>query len=272
MDDSGRGSSLTQKTHPRRYWPGLLLVALLLTVVSASYFAYRFIQNDSGICLAEGRVLGDQEHRQRFLDSLVRNEIENSYRYKRHDGNTELKAGIIYGAMDYDPVRTILTAKNNGKSFEDNFGITVVAPAMQDELVIDYPKEPFVLVAYFDGQDGSATFTPSQYTLPVSDPGVWRKKISWHQRFYGFGKIFYKINYIFVRVECCGNDRYRQPEEVYVRKKEQAYQGTLSSIARGLATHNSIAAASNCGDVLTEESDNGIKVREILWMNSVGRF
>ncbi|NVL26814.1 hypothetical protein F2S73_07235, partial [Pseudomonas syringae pv. actinidiae] len=213
MDDSGTGSSLTQKTHPRRYWPGLLLVALLLVVVSASYFAYRVIQNDSGICLAEGRVLGDQEHRQRFLDSLVRNEIENSYRYKRHDGNTELKAGIIYGAMDYDPVRTILTAKNNGKSFEDNFGITVVAPAMQDELVIDYPKEPFVLVAYFDGQDGSATFTPSQYTLPVSDPGVWRKKISWHQRFYGFGKIFYKINYIFVRVECCGNDRYRQPEE-----------------------------------------------------------
>ncbi|EPN69597.1 hypothetical protein A235_06045, partial [Pseudomonas syringae pv. actinidiae ICMP 19079] len=70
----------TQKTHPRRYWPGLLLVALLLVVVSASYFAYRVIQNDSGICLAEGRVLGDQEHRQRFLDSLVRNEIENSYR------------------------------------------------------------------------------------------------------------------------------------------------------------------------------------------------
>ncbi|WP_439865588.1 hypothetical protein ACTAB9_14650 [Pseudomonas syringae] len=270
MDDSGTGYFFTQKMHPRRYRFGLLLIVLSLVIVSASYFSYRIVKNDSGVCIAEGRVLGDQEHRQRFLESLVKNGIENSYLYRRHDSNTELKAGIIYQADNYDPVRTILMSKNNGKSFEENFGITVVAPVKGNETAVDYPKEPFVLVAYVDGQEGSATFIPSQYTLPVSASDGVRKKISWYQRFYGFGKIFYKINYTFVRVECCGNATYRQSDDTYVRKKEQAYQGTLSSIARGLATHTSIAAASNCGDVLTEESNNGIKIRDISWMMSAG--
>ncbi|MDU8539579.1 hypothetical protein [Pseudomonas syringae] len=265
MDDSGTGSSLTQKTHPRRYWPGLLLVALLLVVVSASYFAYRVIQNDSGICLAEGRVLGDQEHRQRFLDSLVRNEIENSYLYKQHDGNTGLKAGIIYQAEHYDPVRTILNSKNNGKSFEENFGITVVAPVRENEAAFDYPKEPFVLVTFFDGQGGWSIFNPSRYIVK-SDVSL-RRKISMHERYLGFGNRFYEVYLDTISIECCGNKKYHDSEDEYQRRKEFAYRVVVSSIDRGITPQTRIAAASNCGGLLADENENGFPTHHVRWVD-----
>ncbi|EPM55359.1 hypothetical protein A264_23243 [Pseudomonas syringae pv. actinidiae ICMP 19071] len=146
-----------------------------------------------------------EEHRQRFLDSLVRNEIENSYLYKQHDGNTGLKAGIIYQAEHYDPVRTILNSKNNGKSFEENFGITVVAPVRENEAAFDYPKEPFVLVTFFDGQGGWSIFNPSRYIVK-SDVSL-RREISMHERYLGFGNRFYEVYLDTISIECCGNKK-----------------------------------------------------------------
>ncbi|GFM68513.1 hypothetical protein Q1J52_19190 [Pseudomonas lijiangensis] len=255
----------------RTLWDDLkfivLAVIFLLIAVPGSFAVYRLFWTDATLCLAEGKVLSDEEHRQRFLESLVRFEVENSYLYKRHDGNDFLKTGVVYDAKYYDPVRIIKTSKNNDRSFEDNFGIKLLAP-FREERRIDYPREPFVLVSYYDQRGGSSTFTDSRDVSIVKDTALLRDQVSFYDRVRGFGSRFYKVGFTFVNVECCGNDKYSQTEERYQQMKEQAWNNTLSSIFRGFATHTRVAVSSGCGEVLT--GDNGIGTRSIIWINSGG--
>ncbi|MCV4273115.1 hypothetical protein OH710_10730 [Pseudomonas capsici] len=243
----------------------VLAVIFLLIAVPGSFAAYRLIWTDAALCLAEGKVLSDEEHRQRFLESLVRFKVENSYIYKRHDGKDFLKTGVVYDAKYYDLVRIIKTSKNNGRSFEDNFGIKLLAP-FREERKIDYPREPFVLVSYYDQDGGSSTFIDSRGVSIVKDTALLREQVGLYDRVKGFGSRFYKVGFTFVNIECCGNKKYSQTEERYQQMKEQAWSNTLNSISKGFAPHARVAVSSGCGEVLTEENDNGFDTRHIKWI------
>ncbi|GFM51626.1 hypothetical protein PSCICE_28930 [Pseudomonas cichorii] len=243
----------------------VLAVIFLLIAVPGSFAVYRLIWTDATLCLAEGKVLSDEEHRQRFLESLVRFKVENSYIYKRHDGNDFLKTGVVYDAKYYDLVGVIKTSKNNGRSFEDNFGIKLLAP-FREERKIDYPREPFVLVSYYDQDGGSSTFTDSRDVSIVKDTALLREQVGIYDRVKGFGSRFYKVGFTFVNIECCGNKKYSQTEERYQQMKEQAWSNTLNSISKGFAPHARVAVSSGCGEVLTEENDNGFDTRHIKWI------
>ncbi len=243
----------------------VLAVIFLLIAVPCSFAAYRLIWTDATLCLAEGKVLSDEEHRQRFLESLVRRGVDNAYIYKEHDGNTHLKAGIIYDGKSYDLIRTVRSSKGNGKSFEENFGIKKIAP-VSGKSEFEYPHEPFVLVTYFDAQSGSSTFVSSQDVVVLKDWRGLREKIGLYDRFRGFGTKFYEVTFSMLSVECCGNNRYSQTEEMYSDRKEFFYKDAMSSIEKGSMTRTAVAASSNCGEVLTGEGDNGIATRIITWI------
>ncbi len=243
----------------------VLAVIFLLIAVPGSFAVYRLFWTDATLCLVEGKVLSDEEHRQRFLESLVRFKVENSYIYKRHDGKDFLKTGVVYDAKYYDLVRVIKTSKNNGRSFEDNFGIKLLAP-FREERRIDYPREPFVLVSYYDQDGGSSTFTDSRDVSIVKDAARLSDQVDFYDRVKGFGSRFYKVGSTFVNIECCGNNKYSQTEERYQQMKEQAWSNTLNSISKGFATHARVAVSSGCGEVLTEENDNGFDTRHIKWI------
>ncbi|AHF69936.1 MULTISPECIES: hypothetical protein [Pseudomonas] len=255
----------------RTLWKDLrfivVAVVCLLVAVPGGFSVYQWVWSDAVLCLAEGRMLSDEEHRQRFLESLVRLEVDNSYSYKKHDGNDFLKTGLVEDNGKYDLVRIIQAAKNNGKSFVENFEIKTIAP-LREEVAVDYPRPPFVLVSYFDHRGGSSTFTFSRDVVRVKDSPLLRDQLSVYDRVRGFRSHFYKVTSTFVTIECCGTDKYSQTEERYQHIKELAWNSTLASISRGFATHTSLAVSSGCGAVLTEESDSGTGTRHIKRINS----
>ncbi|WP_260417878.1 hypothetical protein [Pseudomonas cichorii] len=243
----------------------VLAVIFLLIAVPGSFAAYRLFWTDATLCLAEGKVLSDEEHRQRFLESLVRLKVDNSYIYKRHDGNTHLKAGIIYEGWRYDFMRTLQASRANTKSFEENFGVKIVAP-VRNEARFEYPQEPFVLVTYFYGGQGSATFIASRDVKLVNDPSGLLEKISMYDRLLGFGSKFYEITESGLNTECCGSKKHGETEDQYRSRKNFAYQTTMNSISRGFTTRTAVTAASGCGDVLTDKNENGFDMRHMRWV------
>ncbi|RMQ42930.1 hypothetical protein ALQ04_01892 [Pseudomonas cichorii] len=245
----------------------VVTVIFLLIAVPGGFSVYRLVWTDAVLCLAEGRVLSEKEHRQRFLESLVRLEVDNSYIYKRHDGNDFLKTGLVDDNGTYDLVQIVRSSKSNGRSFVENFAIKTIAP-LREETALDYPREPFVLVSYFDQRGGSSTFTFSRDVVLVKDSPRLRDQLSFYDRIRGFGSHFYKVTSTFVTIECCGTDKYSQTEERYQHIKELAWKSTLESISRGFATHTSLAVSSGCGAVLTEQSESGAGTRHITKINS----
>ncbi|GFM56810.1 hypothetical protein PSCICF_29880 [Pseudomonas cichorii] len=243
----------------------VLAIIFLLIAVPGSFAVYRLFWTDATLCLAEGKVLSYEEHRQRFLESLVRQGVENSYIYKRRDGKTNLKTGIIDDGKNYDLIRMVHFLKGNGKSFEENFGIRVVAP-LEGEPKVETPREPFVLVTYYDGQSGSSTLIDSKDVKPVKDISELSERLSVYERLRGYGGRFYEVAFSMLSVECCGNDRYGRTYEEYKLRKSLSYQYTLDSIAEGNKTRTAVAASSSCGEVLTEKNDNGFSTRSIKWV------
>ncbi|WP_260416376.1 hypothetical protein [Pseudomonas cichorii] len=243
----------------------VLAVIFLLIAVPGSFAAYRLFWTDATLCLAEGKVLSDEEHRQRFLESLVRRGVDNSYIYKDHDGNTDLKTGVIYDGKYYDLIRIIRSSKGSGKSFEESFGIKIVAP-LSNEARFEYPREPFVLVTYFYGEQDSATFIASRDVKLASDPSGLLEKISMYDRLLGFGSKFYEITYSGLNTECCGSKKHGETEDEYRPRKDSAYQTTMNSISRDFTTRTAVTAASGCGDVLTDKNENGFDMRHIRWV------
>jgi hypothetical protein len=177
------------------------------------------------------------------------------------------KTGIIYDAEEYDLVGVIRGTKDNEKNLVDSFGLEIISPAEGNSEALHFTK-PFVLVDFYDGKGGVATFTPSVNVTKLPKSKWLTESISLAEKLQGFGNSFYLISHTFVRTDCCNNKRYARSEEEYKHSKDEAYRGTLNSISKGYATHEDIARVSNCGEILTEESDNGMNLRLIKWITN----
>lgn len=245
----------------------VIFAVFFLAISLIGILACAFSISEAGICISEGRMIGEEEHRQRLLKSLINRSIENSETSRNIDGDMAWKAGIIYSAEKYDLVKVIRAAKDNEKNLEDNFGIEIISPAERNSEALHF-TEPFVLVDFYDGEGGAATFMPSVNIKKLPKSKSLTESISLAEKLQGFGNSFYLISHTFVRTDCCNNKRYARSEEEYKHSKGEAYRGTLNSISKGYATHENVAPASNCGEILTEESDNGMDLRIIKWITN----
>lgn len=252
---------------PRRLRLTILIGALaVLPVLAASAFvAYRITQNDSGLCLAANRVLSPEQHRQALLRNLIRLDALNS---QRHDDLFRTQAdrtGIIRNPPVLDFKALMERMQGNEKTFEENFTIEPVAPRRQFNAAS--VREPFVLVSYRAAADGIATFTDSRLIVARAKADVVQEfgQPSLYERFRGFGNTYYSVTYSFVGIACCDSTPYGRPRAEVLAGNRAAYQETLATMARGIATHTRTATVSNCGELLTQDSDNGVGTRNIKW-------
>lgn len=247
---------------------GVAMMAIFVSILAFFWLVVnRVYENDSGVCAEEGRVLGAEEHRQRFLRNLVQLKVNASNVYEEFSSNQVLRVGIINNSAELDFRKLLVGFFNNEQSFEDNFSIDAVTFLRGSNIVSDV-KEPFFVVTYNLLQGGGATFTGSKSVGRVADLASIHNKYkpTFYQRFHGFGSHYYSVSYTYISVECCDNNmNHRSPSE-YINRKNNAYLESLSSIDKGFASHTKIAAATNCGEILTEDGDNGVGAQVIKWI------
>lgn len=255
--------SVSTRRFENRLLAAALTVVLVLLLSLAAYALNRVHRVDDGVCMALDRALSPEEHRQAFLRSLVRLATENSRIHDEYLGGQKLKAGTIRNPPRYDFPKLMEAFSHNDRSFEANFSIELIAPRRPG---FD-PRglhEPFVLVSYRKDDSGGAAFMDTR-RIDRLDPAAAEQldySPSLYERFRGFGRHFYRVSYTFLDTGCCDSAHAGEPRPDYLARKRREYWEWQESFDRGLVDHQWSVAASNCGEVLTEEDETGAGTRD----------
>lgn len=250
----------------RRYFV-VLMIVLSVVLVFSVYIACRLAKNEAGVCIAEGRVISNAEHRQAFIRSLVRLGVVNSKVQEKIFRGEAVRVGIINEAAELNFRDLVMRFYENGKSFEENFDINVVAP-LGSGLEASRISEPFYLVTFRPSFGGGAIFIYSPGIVRAEDSASIKNKHmpTLYERFRGFGNNYYSVTFTLIGVECCDNRVHHRTREKYVDRKNRAYLASIESMDRGFATHTKVAAVSNCGGVLTMDDESNIGTQSIKWV------
>lgn len=254
--------------------PYFLIISLGLFVVLALslFFLWRIDESKTGICKTQGRVLTEHELRQAVLQNLVNIDVEATNVHERLFNTDRDRTGIVRIAPEVKIDQTeyyikslVEKSHNNKLSFEENFSVEVIAPG--HGIDVSRLEEPFVLVTY-STDTGGALFIFSTDVRQVPPPN-WASKVSLYARFQGFGNHYYRIKCTSIDLKCCDNRTYpyRFSHDEHLAKKEKAYLGSLRNIDSKLAVHDRYVAISNCGDIPTENSDNGMDQYFVKFMH-----
>jgi hypothetical protein len=250
-----------------RLWLAVLGVAAS-ALASVAHVAWRVSQNESGLCLAANRVLGEEELARMVARNLLLIEIRNGNRHEAAFRNGRLRVGLIRNASKPDVRAIVEAALGSERSFEENFSIQPIAPA-EEEFDARALEGPFTVVTYDALRGGNATFVSTvdirrepDFTPLDNDeqPGPLEK-------YDGFGNHYYRVVLTFIARDCCDNKRFGAAREEYLSKKKKAYESSMQSLKRGLAIHEQIVSVSNCGNILTVGSDIGAGLRTIRWIS-----
>ncbi|WP_148304331.1 hypothetical protein ACSC9U_09315 [Pseudomonas solani] len=255
--------SVSNNRFGKRLLAAALAVALVPLLSLAAYSLYRVQRLDGGICMAVDRALSTEEHRQALLRNLVRLAMENSRTHDEYLGGQKLKTGVIRNPPRYDFPALMEAFSHNDRSFEANFSIEPIAPRRPgfDPRSL---HEPYVLVSYRKDDSGSASLLDTRRVERL-DPVATAKldySPSLYERFRGFGRHFYRVSYTFLDTDCCDSAHAGEPHPDYLARKRREYWEWRESFDRGLVDHQWSVAASNCGEVLTEEDETGAGTRD----------
>lgn len=246
----------------------ILMAALLAALVLSALILYRFARNEAGICISENRIMSPEEHRKAFLRSLIQLGVRNSNLQEKIFRREAIITGIISDPAAPNFPRLIRGFYGNEISFEENFNIDVITPSKS---LFDFSKvgDPFTLVTFRPSFGGGATFTYSQGVVKNEDLASIRLKHrpDLYARFRGFGNHYYNLTFTIISVECCDNRRHYRTDKEYINRKKNAYLASIGSMDRGFASNTKIAAASNCGEILTADSESNIGTQSIEWIN-----
>lgn len=242
---------------------------ILMLFIFLGWIALRIIKNNEGICISENRVLSDDERRKRFIESLVQLKIKSSNTHNSLLGSRGLRTGIIHNSPVFDFHQLATDYVSNERSFEDNFSIEVVAPGKFKFDLNNYLQEPFALVSYAASPHGSATFieTENIKSIKALDFNKYKYIPSLNERFQGFGNYYFNITYTIFESDCCSEQGRGESHEGYIKRKHKAYFTFLNAMEKGFVPHTATASASNCGNVLTEDSDYGFGMKSIKWIS-----
>jgi hypothetical protein len=244
---------------------GKIAIALCVfvpTLLSSAYYA-----QTQGICLKAGRVLSEDELRKTVLANIVNHRIKQAFQFNQEwKGNTVV--GINSPAQETDLWKLIEASYNNGKSFEENFGLKILLNGREQKkyepLKSSQLREPFLAIDFDTRRGGYATIFISSRLNKIAFSDLTpelkeaaREKITWYNKFLGFGNHYFDSDSSFriIERECCDNRN--SGDEDYLHRKKEAYDLSLS---KHKVTH--IRMISNCGDILL--SKNG----EIASLNS----
>ncbi len=240
-----------------------IFIGLFVVLALSVFFFWRFEQAKTGICRDSGKILTGQDLRQAVLKNLVMIAVEaaNVHEGLFHNGTERVgiirnPQGINIYPTEYNIKSLMEKAYNNDRSFEENFSIEMIAPG-DNGFDVNKLEEPFMLVGYWTYPGGGAVIIVSKDVRPV-DPPAWSHKISLYDRFHGFGNYYYRIKQTFLSRECCDNRDYGRTREDHLKKKRIEYLGSLRSFDKNIAVHDNYVMVSNCGDLLTEKSENGM--------------
>ncbi|WP_182852687.1 hypothetical protein [Metapseudomonas otitidis] len=255
--------SVSTRRFEKRLLAAALAVVFALLLSLAAYALNRVHRLDEGICMAVDRALSPEEHRQVLLRSLVRLGMENSRIHDKYLGGQKLKTGVIRNPPRYDFSKLMEAFSRNDRSFEVNFSIEPIAP-QRSGFDLRSLHEPYVLVSYRKDDSGGARLLDTRQ-LEKLDPVAAAKldySPSLYERFRGFGRHFYRVSYTFLDTGCCDSAHAGESHPDYLARKRREYWEWQESFDRGLVNHQWSVAASNCGEVLTEEDETGVGTRD----------
>jgi len=228
----------------------VFLCACIPVFLSSAYYA-----QTQGVCLKTGRVLSKEELRKAVLASLVNDRIEGAFQYNRESGNVVV--GINSPAQETDLRKLIEFSYNNGKSFEENFGLKILlngrAQKKYKPFRPDQVREPFYVVAFEPKRNSYATFSFSNHRkVAFSDlkpeiQDVAKKKMTWYNTFLGYGNHYLVFSPAFYIIErkCCDNRN--SNDEDYLQEKKASFDRLVK---RRYEVRQTIHATSNCGTFL----------------------
>lgn len=245
-------------------WLAVLGIAAAVLLALTAHVAWRISQNESGLCLAANKVLDEEELTRRVARNFLSMEVRNANLHEAAFRNGRLRVGLIRNVEKPD-IRAIVQASfGSEKSFEENFSIQPIAPA-KVEFDVRSVDEPFTVVTYDALRSGGATFasTADIRRAPDFAPGDNDRQLSLLEKYGGFGNHHYRVVHNFIGRECCDNRSYGVSREEYLSRKTKAYESTMQSFKRGIAIGEFLVSVSNCGDILTDESEVGAGLRTI---------
>jgi hypothetical protein len=251
------------KENRNKYSRLIIAVGSIVVVALLLFFFWRVEQAKTGICTDNGRILTEHELRQAVMQNLVDLMVEAANVHERMFNRGTSRVGIVRnppGGYMYPTAvnikRLMESAYNNDLSFEENFAIEKIAPSDSD-FDVDSLEEPFMLIRYDADRSGSVSIIVSTDVRQV-DPPVWPHKSSLYERFCGFGNCFFRIKVSHFSRECCDNRDHGRSREEYLNNKRKKYMESLESFDRNIAVHDNYVMVSNCGDIKTEKSENGL--------------
>jgi hypothetical protein len=234
----------------------IALCALAIVVISSVYYA-----QTQGVCLKSARVLSKDELRGKVLVNVVNHNIKELFQYNMETGNDYFWVGVNSPALETEFRKLVNASFNNGKSFEENFGLKVVLAGRNKgkykTLTSDQLVEPFISVTYEPRSNGTAMFFSSDEIsevafseLSAKQKEAAKSEITVTKKFLGYGNHYFYFNsspFFGFERECCDNRD--QDSDDYLDKKRAAYDRTLSAIDSNEENSPYVVAVSNCGDI-----------------------
>jgi hypothetical protein len=248
----------------KKTWLVALGVAASALLALGVHLAWRLSQNESGLCLAANKVLGEEELARRVARNFLLIEVRNGNRHEAAFRNGRLRVGLIRNAGKPDVRAIVVAAFGSERSFEENFSIQPIAPG-DAEFDVRYLEGPFTVVTYDALKGGTATFvsTVDIRREPDFTPLGNDEQPSLLEKYDGFGNHYFRVVLTFIARDCCDNKSFGAPRDAYLERKKKAYDSSMQSFKRGLAIHEQIVSVSNCGDILTAGSDVGAGLRTL---------
>jgi hypothetical protein len=251
-----------------RLKPGMLYIIALCVLVPTVILPATYFAQTQGVCLKAGRVLSEEELRKAVLTDIVNNSIKTAFRDNWESGNDYYWVGINSPAQETNLRKLLDASYNNGKSIEENFGLKLLLEGRNhgkyETVTSNQLIEPFILMVYEPRNNGSAFYFNSENARRVSFQELTEKrketinpKIGVYEILLGYGNYYFRFGppiFTTLSRECCDNRD--QSSKEYLEKKREAYERAVSSmttLSEIMDVIPSIAAISNCGDILTSK-------------------
>jgi hypothetical protein len=242
-----------------------LAIVFCVFVPAATVTVTVYYAQTQGMCLRTGRVLSADELRKAVLVNALDNEIERTYAYNREQGSDDSWVGINSPAQETNLKKIIDFSFNNGKSFEENFGLkTLVKGREKEDYALRDMLEPFLLVIYSTYSSSTFLYVSSDVQeIPFTELDAIAQvdvplKITAYRRLLGYGNHYFNIPFRSFNRECCDNKN--QSDNDYMKEKQYAYDSAVN-LFESLAPpdgylRKDAAIVSNCGDILrTKQGD-----------------
>jgi len=232
----------------------VFLCACVPVFLSSAYYA-----QTQGVCLKAGRVLSKEELRKAVLASLVNDRIERAFQYNRENGDVVLGINSPSQVIDLQDLRELIEASyNNEKSFEENFGLKILlngrAQKKYNRFRPEQVREPFIVVTFEPNKNGdyAAIFFSNHREIMFSDlkpeiQDVAKKKMTWYNKFLGYGNHYFVFSPSFhiIEYQCCDNRNSNDSE--YFQRKKTSYDRSVEMVD---SFESTVRATSNCGTFL----------------------